>query len=210
MEWFKAFWELSAEKVFQRGEVYSLQGSDLNVVGWITSGEAQAIAYSANGDETWVGEYGEGQFIGLRSLLVGGESNFEIRVSRKLNVRTISHDKMLHLMRQDAGFCEAVAADLAQRLDKSISDLVDVNTLSVKGRICAELLRRALPIGIDPDRQVIRPSPVFVDLARRLNSSRETVSRTVSELQNKGILLREPGVLIIQDPERLRDAIEFI
>jgi len=68
----------------------------------------------------------------------------------------------------------------------------------------------ALPIGIDPDRHIIRPSPVFVELARRLNSTRETVSRTVSELQNQGILAREPGALIIENPERLRKAVQLI
>ena len=210
MGWLEAFRALSIEKSFERGEIYGHQGRDSSVVGLILSGQAQAVSYSINGEETWIGEYGEGQFVGLRALLIGGDSNFEVRVSRKLNVLTLSHDKMLTLMRENSDFCEAVAIDLAQRLDKTLSDLVDVNTLSVKGRICAELLRRALPIGIDPDRQVIRPSPVFVDLARRLNSSRETVSRTVSELQKKGILIREPGVLIIENPERLRDAIEFI
>ena len=68
----------------------------------------------------------------------------------------------------------------------------------------------ALPIGIDPDRQVIRPNPIFIDMARKLNSSRETVSRTISELQKRGIIARQPGALVIEDPIRLQDAIEYI
>jgi CRP-like cAMP-binding protein len=208
--WFDAFSDVAVSKTYRKGDVYCGQGELMNGVGLILSGRANAISYSVNGHETWISEYCEGQFMGLRSLLTNGDSNFEIRASRKLQVLTLSHDYMLKLMREYPGLCEAVAVDLAERLKRSDTNLVEGNTLSVSGRICAELLRRALPIGIDPDRHIIRPSPVFVELARRLNSTRETVSRTVSELQKKGILIREPGALVIANPERLREAVEFI
>ena len=64
------------------------------------------------------------------------------------------------------------------------------------------------PIGVDPDRHIVRPNPVFVDLALRINSTRETVSRTVSELQKKGIVSREPGALVIQSPEKLKASVK--
>lgn len=208
--WYSSFASNSVEKTYKKGEAYSLQGEEQSTVGLVVMGKATAISYSFNGDETWIGEYVEGQFIGLRALLANKPISFEIRALSKLQVLTLSHDQMLKLMQEDDSLCKAVAVDLAERLNTSVSDIVDIHTLSVKGRICAELLRRAIPIGINPDRQIIRPSPVFVALARRLNASRETVSRTVSELQNKGILAREPGALIIEDPDRLRDAIEFI
>lgn len=208
--WYSSFASNSVEKTYKKGEAYSLQGEEQSTVGLVVMGKATAISYSFNGDETWIGEYVEGQFIGLRALLANKAISFEIRALSKLQVLTLSHDQMLKLMQEDESLCKAVAVDLAERLNTSVSDIVDIHTLSVKGRICAELLRRAIPIGINPDRQIIRPSPVFVALARRLNASRETVSRTVSELQSKGILAREPGALIIEDPDRLRDAIEFI
>jgi CRP-like cAMP-binding protein len=210
MPWFKKLSETSTEKTYRRGEIYSLQGEELNAVALILMGKASEISYSVNGDETWVSEYDEGQFIGLKSLLVSGVTSLEIRAASKLQVLTVSHDQILSLMQEDQDLCKAIAVELAERLNRSVSDIVDMHTLSVRGRICAELLRRALPIGIDPDRQIIRPSPVFVELARRLNSTRETVSRTVSELQNKGILVREPGALVIASPDRLRDAVEHI
>ena len=208
--WFEAFCSQSVETIYKRGEIISLQGEVPKTVGLVLSGKANAQSYSFNGDETWVGEYKEGQFIGLISLLNNEISGFEIKATSKLVVRVLSHDKMVELMKGDIALCEAVATDLARRLNTSISDIVNVHTLSVKGRICAELLRLALPIGIEPDRHIIRPGPVFVELARRLNSTRETVSRTVSELQGKGILAREPGALIIENPERLQDVIEYI
>lgn len=209
-DWYRGFCAQAVEKVYKRGETFILQGETLKMVGFVTSGKATALAFSYNGDEAWVGEYTVDQFIGLTSLLTDDISKFEVRATSKLTVKVLSKPKMLELMEKNGPLFEAVAKDLATRLNSSISDLIDVHTLSVKGRICAELLRLALPIGINPDQHIIRPSPIFVELARRLNSTRETVSRTVSELQGKGILARQPGALIIADPDRLQDAIEYI
>lgn len=208
--WFKLISSHSDIKTYRRGDIFSTQGEAQKKIGLVVSGKATALSYSINGDETWVGEYKQGQFIGLVSLLTNELPNFEIRASSNLTLRVLSYDKMLKLFREDLALFEITAKDLATRLNTSIADLINIHTLSVKGRICSELLRLSLPIGINPDRHIIRPSPVFVELARRLNSTRETVSRTVSELQGRGILTREPGALIVEDPDKLQDAIEFI
>lgn len=208
--WFEKLSAQSIETTYKRDETFSLQGEPLKMVGFILSGKASAISYSVDGNETWISEYVEGQFIGLMSLLTHDSSKFEIRATSKLTVKVLSHDIMLRLMRENLALTQIITQDLASRLNTSISDLVNVHTLSVKGRVCAELIRLAFPIGISPDRHIIRPSPVIVELARRLNSTRETVSRTISELQRKGILAREPGALIISDPNRLQQAIEYI
>lgn len=208
--WFETLKTQTVETIYKRGEVFSFQGEPLKTVGLVLSGKANAQAYSVNGDMTWVGEYKEGQFIGLMSLLTNEISRFEVRATSKLTVLVLSFDKIQKLMQSNLALSEAIARGLAVRLDSSVSDIIDLHTLSVRGRICTELIRLAFPMGIDPDRHIIRPSPVFVELAQRLNSSRETVSRTVSELQGKGIVEREPGALIINDHEALQDAIRYI
>lgn len=82
--------------------------------------------------------------------------------------------------------------------------LVEAVTLSSPGRVCAELLRLSHPVGIEPDKLIIRPTPVFVELAKQIDSTRETVSRTVSQLQKSGVLSREPGALLIHKPGALQ------
>lgn len=208
--WFEQLCAQSTETIYNRGESFSLQDEPLKAIGFIISGKANAVSFSVNGVETWVGEYSDSQFIGAVSLLSSDIPAFEVRAQSRLVVRVISQEKMLKLMQANVALYHFVATDLALRLNTSMNSIIDLNSLSVKGRICSELMRLSLPIGINPDKHIIRPSPVFVDLARRLNSSRETVSRTVSELQGKGIIAREPGAMIIEYPDRLQDAIEYI
>ena len=208
--WLEKLSDVSTEKNYQTGDAVTIQGETLSTIGIITSGRAAIIAYSINGEQTWVGELTEGQFIGTISLFDYETSRFEITAITKLVVLTTTKTKFINLLQNDNTLCETVAEDLALRLRGTMSNLVDVHTLSVKARICTEILRLAIPIGIDPDRHIIRPSPTYVELARRLNSTRETISRAMSDLQKRGILSREPGALIIRDPDQLRHVVNHI
>ena len=141
------------------------------------------------------------------SLLSQNPPPFEIVAETDVSALFISAHTMEEILQDDVNLGVEIARDLADRLDQMTHRLIEAYTLSAKGRICAELTRLSRVIGIAPDKRIIRPNPVFVELAERVNSTRETVSRTVSELQKRGILAREPGAIIIKEPERLRAGI---
>ena len=205
--WFPEFKRRAKSRTLKSGEVYILQGEEHLHIGVIVSGRVTAIAYSYEGDETWLGEYGAGGFVGLLPFLTQNVSAFEIRAEESVTLYEVSTQNMTALMRASTSLSTKISSDLADRLNQSMTQIIDLQTLSVKGRICAELLRLSLPIGVNPDHHIIRPSPVFTELARRLNSTRETVSRTISELQRKGLLARKPGALIIENPQKLKTVV---
>ena len=72
-----------------------------------------------------------------------------------------------------------------------------------QGRVHAELLRLARLA----DGRVIRPAPVLAKLAVRVQSTRETVSRTINALERRGIIRRERDALVIVAPHRLEEMI---
>jgi DNA-binding MarR family transcriptional regulator len=81
--------------------------------------------------------------------------------------------------------------------------MVERTTLSACGRVHAELLRMAR----QGDGRAIRPPPVLSALAVRVQSTRETVSRTIHALERRGIVRLEPGALIIVAPRRLEELV---
>lgn len=195
-------------RTFKAGDIISLQDELPSGVGYILSGRAKAISYSDKGDATWVGYFEARDFFGHMSLLTEQAVNFEISAETEMEAIIIPIGAMRSLLSEDQELGRALANDLAARLDYMTRRLVEAFTLSAKGRVCAELARLSNIIGMEPEKSIIRPSPVFVELAQRVNSTRETVSRTVSELQKKGIVSREPGALVIDKPERLKAAIQ--
>lgn len=185
----------------------ALQGEESSKIGFIVSGRAKAISFSENGEATWVGYFNANDFFGHTALLSENPPHFEIIAETDVDVLYVTTANMQSILAEHETLSLDIAKDLARRLDEMTNRLIEAYTLSAKGRICAELSRLSRVIGKTPDTHIIRPNPVLVDLAERVNSTRETVSRTVSDLQKKGILAREPGAIIIKYPNRLRDSI---
>ena len=188
------------------------QGEPANYIGFILSGRAKAVAYSEHGIETWLGRFEAGEFFGHISFLTQSPVRFEVSAVGPMQLRLIPITEIQTLLDETdeygAMMNSVFTRDLARRLDDMMARLVEALTLSAKGRVCAELLRLSSPIGITPDMSVIRPNPVFVDMALRLNASRETVSRAISELQKQGVIKREAGAIIITQPDALRRAVK--
>ncbi|MDB2439261.1 Crp/Fnr family transcriptional regulator [Hellea sp.] len=206
--WYNHISSRSVTKTYQAGEAIHFQDEMSEHVGVVMSGRAKAVSYSENGTETWLGRFSEGEFFGHISLLTEKPVNFEISAETDISALIIPVKAMREMLNENGDISSALIKDLALRLDLMTRRLVEALTLSAKGRVCAELMRLSNPIGIDPEKHIIRPNPIFVELALRISSSRETVSRTVSELQKKGIVSREPGALIIQNTDRLKAAIQ--
>lgn len=205
--WYRSISDRTTTRIYDAGSVIALQGEATQKIGYVLSGRAKAVAFSENGEATWVGYFQIGDFFGHTALLSENPPPFEIIAETDVKVLFVTADIMKQLLTAQDSLSLEIAQDLAARLDQMTHRLIEAFTLSAKGRICAELARLSRVIGIAPDTRIIRPNPVFVELAERVNSTRETVSRTVSDLQKRGILAREPGAIIIKNPDRLREGI---
>jgi len=202
--WFSALEREGTRRVFARGEVLAIQDDVPKTVGVIISGKAAALTYAPSGEQAWIGEFTPGDFFGHMSMLTHLPLGYEMTAQTDMSALMLPIPVLKRFMTENPDVSEAVSKDLATRLDLMMRRMVEALTVSAKGRVCAELMRMANPIGIDPGKSVIRPNPVFVDLALRVNSTRETVSRTVSELVKKEILSKTPGALVLNNPEGLK------
>jgi CRP/FNR family transcriptional regulator, cyclic AMP receptor protein len=81
--------------------------------------------------------------------------------------------------------------------------MVEGATLSAPGRIHAELLRQARA----GEAMTIRRMPILSTFALHVQTSRETVSRTISALEKRGIIKRDADTLTVVAPHRLEELI---
>src|SRR3546814_14121217 len=70
-----------------------------------------------------------------------------------------------------------------------------------------ELLRLALERPVDGDRCVIAPLPTHMELAARIGTHREAVTRELRLLHQEGIVGQQGRTLEIRSIERLRAAL---
>jgi len=194
-------------RAVKAGEILLSQDEPVKDIFFIQTGRAQACAYSIEGQETWVCEFAAGDLFGHAALLTDEPVQFQIVAQTDMCVFTLNAQKFNSLFVSEQIFSQYLSRELARRLVRMTERLLEIATLSAAGRVCSELLRMSKPVGVDDEKLIVRPNPVIVDLAMRISSTRETVSRAVSQLQRKGILGREPGAILINKPDQLRDKI---
>lgn len=176
--------------------------SDRDETTLILAGRAQEVAYGQDGTMLQLSVLGEGDFYG--SLMGSGED--DAAQTEALSDGRGAHfttPALVRLMDSYGAVARAINRQLAARLGTLRRRMVEATLLSVTGRVCAELLRRSA----GADDRTIRPMPVMSELAVSVRSTRETVSRTVSQLEKRGMVRRTEGGLAIVAPHRLEELV---
>ncbi len=88
--------------------------------------------------------------------------------------------------------------------------VVEFSTLGVKNRIHAELLRLAQKHMQDDNSAAISPVPTHADIASRVSTHREAVTRELNHLAHAGVIERRSGVLVISDVAKLTRMVEEV
>ncbi|MFP6742480.1 MAG: Crp/Fnr family transcriptional regulator, partial [Alphaproteobacteria bacterium] len=107
-----------------------------------------------------------------------------------------------------------IAIDVLQRLSAMVragdERIMDLTTLSAINRVHTEILRMSTPDENEDNTALISPIPTHSDIAARASTTRETVSRVLSNLARVYIPERADKALRILDVERLEDMIEAV
>ena len=189
---------------FKSGATILSQEDNSRTVYCLLAGEAKALLFSEDGDEVWLGGFKEGDLFGEIAMLSGAPRSADIVATTDVTVAVFPEDIFLKLMEKHGTIGIRMSKMLAQRVQQTTRRLFELNALSAKGRVYAELLRMATPIE-DSEQREIANLPTFTVFAKRVNSTRETVSRTVNELERMGFVERQGSRLVLTDPQGIEE-----
>lgn len=192
---------------FKSGQTIWFQGDKITQIGIVVSGRLNMTTLTFDGQTVWIDEMSPGDLIGLEVFTDTSVSTCEIVAERDTKVVYLNKAQLMQGLIDKPAALERLLKTISSKLINLNQRIVEANTLSAKGRICAELKRQSKSIGIDPGSHIIRPTPIFTEFALRVGSTRETVSRTINRLVNEDILIRKTGALVIPNMERLEDSI---
>ncbi|WP_418152959.1 Crp/Fnr family transcriptional regulator [Litorimonas sp. RW-G-Af-16] len=192
----------------KRGEFVVEQDTQITDIWFVLKGQARAVIYSEDGQEIWMQSFGPGDLFGHSAVMTNSAVQFGIVAEKAMDLLIIPAKHFQERIQSDVGLSHRVATDLADRLNIMTLRMFELSTLSAPARIGMELLRLAQPIGIDEDRMIIRPAPVLSNMALKVQSTRETASRTVSRLLKMGLISRQPGAIVIEDSETMKDRLQ--
>jgi CRP-like cAMP-binding protein len=92
---------------------------------------------------------------------------------------------------------------LVMKIRALTTRVYEFSTLAVSNRIQAELLRLASLALRDGERVRIAPAPTHTEIASRVSTHREAVTRELARLARLGVIERERNALVVTDVERL-------
>jgi CRP/FNR family transcriptional regulator, cyclic AMP receptor protein len=170
------------------------------------AGRAQAVSYSASGQLVLLYTYGPGDVFGESTALGmdAGTADGRVLATLPSEIGHFTNAVFIGLIEGYSTVALAVSRLLTKRLGQTQQRMIEASTLSTVGRIHSELLRQARATSAD---MTIRPAPVLAEFALLVHSTRETVSRTINQLEKRGIIKRGPDGLTIVAPHRLEDEI---
>lgn len=195
---------------FDRNQLLLAHKDDSTDIFFVIEGRVRATIFSFAGKEVAFRDIPAGEIFGELSAIDAQP--------RSANVVALSAGQMAvlpaNVFWEILSDRPAVAAAMLRRLAlqvRSLSERVlEFSTLAVKDRIHAELLRLAEGHTGPNNCAVISPAPTHVELASRLSTHREAVTRELSELSHQGLVRRQSRQLILTDVRALSQMVESV
>ncbi|MDX1485466.1 MAG: Crp/Fnr family transcriptional regulator [Alphaproteobacteria bacterium] len=183
------------------------EGTD---VYFVVSGKVQAVVYSPSGKEVTFGDITAGTTFGELAAIDGRPRSATIVALADTEIASLSADAFRQVLNRHPEVATKVLARLAD-LVRSLSNRVfEFSTLAVKNRIHAELLRLARRSGIEDNRATLSPAPTHSEIASRVSTHREAVTRELNAMAKDGLIERSGGGLVVTDVERLAEMVEEV
>lgn len=192
--------EQMVQRSYSKGQMILMEESSGETFFILSSGAVKVTRMSDDGREVILAMLGEGDFFGEMSLLDGEGRSANIIAIEDTTTLTIKRAEFLSLMETYPKIAIHLLEELTCRLRRSDQQIESLSLSDAEQRISITLIRLAEELGtIKSGAVTIRNVPYQQDIANMAGTSRETVSRTLKLLENKGYLKREGKKLIIND-----------
>ncbi len=185
--------------VFERTDL----STDLYIV---NAGKFKAVLSDDEGDEMVLAQFEKGAFFGELSLLDGQGRSATIVAETDSELAVLKKDVFLELLYNNPKIAVELMTTLAGRLRKADDMIESLAFLEVGERLVRALLDAATTGGPGSKGFLKAGKLTHKELAARIGSSREAVSKCLKVLIGKGIVKDADGILVAHNAlERLRE-----
>lgn len=191
----------------ERGEpiVDYLDASD--DVFFIASGNVRVTIYSVAGKAVSFNDLALGEVFGEYPAIDRGPRSARVEARSTCLIASLPAEHFRELLRSEPGVAQALLPRLVRRIRALTTRVYEFSTLAVKNRIQAELLRLATLAPRNGKRARIAPAPTHMEIASRVATHREAVTRELNRLARMGLIERASGALVVKDIERLAELV---
>lgn len=171
-------------------------GTELYIV---NSGSLKAVLTDDEGDEIVLARFGSGDFFGELSLLDGKGRSATIVSDDTSELSVLNRDVLFELIQKDPRIAIGLMATLVERLRKADEMIESLAFQEVGERLVRTLVEGAVRDDRTAHGYLKREKLTHKELAARIGSSREAVSKCMKVLTTNGIVKEADGSVLVAE-----------
>lgn len=173
------------------------------LVYFLFKGTVRATTYTARGKEICYQQLHEGDMFGELSAIDGLQRTTSIITETDCELGIISSNQLWAMMKKYPSVMAGVLKRLSSLARFLCSRVYEYGALGARERTRAEILRLARQNMTGRKNALIKGMPTHEDIANRIASHREAVTKEFSYLTKKGLIQKKGKTLIVPDVDAL-------
>lgn len=186
------------------------QDDDATNVFFVVSGRVRSTSFATSGKEVSYQDLEAGEMFGEMSAIDGlPRSTYVVALSEAM-IATMPRDVFWSALMRYPSVSAATLRRLTSMVRMHCERIFEYSTLGVKNRIHAEFLRLARVAGEVDGQAVVEDPPTHAEIANRISTHREAVTRECKHMESLGLIDWRPGRHVIKDVERLERMVKEV
>jgi len=186
----------------RKGQVVVGVGLSAGDVYLITEGRVAVSLVSATGRETILRTIGPGQIFGELAAIDGAARSADVIAMEDVKLAVIPGATFLDTLQAEPALALWLVRHLTTQVRYLTDRVYELSNLAVGNRLLCELLRLAIEAGVSGDSAVFR-APTQAEMAARIGTNRETVTREMTLLAGDGVIVRKGRHVEVPSLDRL-------
>ena len=187
------------ERSYRHNEVIVAHGDSGRDVYFLLEGRARVTLFSEDGREIAYRDIEPGEIFGELAGIDGKARSASVVALSGTRASRLPGAAFRDIVNGHPGFAWTLLEHLSAQLRRMTDRVYQFSTLVVRERLILELLRWADEIGPVDGQVSISPAPTHFELAAKISTHREAVSREMSALAKRGLIEKRGSCLVLRN-----------
>jgi len=187
----------------RKGQILIAAGLDASDVYLVLEGRVQVSLVSPQGRDTIIRDIEANQIFGELAALDGSMRSANVIAVEDSKLAVMNGTTFTRLIGEQPETSIWLARHLTLQIRTLTERIYELSTMAVGSRLHCELLRLCLQRGVENDVSMIENAPTHADLAAKIGTNRESVTRELGLLSQEGIIAQKGRHIVVLTVDRL-------
>ncbi len=187
----------------RKGQIVVSVGLPATDVFLVVEGQVAVSLLSSAGRETLLRTIGPDELFGEMAVIDGEARSADVVALENGVLSAIPGDRFAGLIGNDPAVSLWLAQFLCRQVRTLTGKVYELSNLTVSSRLLSEIRRLANGSGTGSGAAVIARPPTHAEMAARIGTNRETVTRELGHLLRQGLIARQGRSIVIPSLEQL-------